>query len=65
MFVVREIDRTISPEPRVVLVTQEIVEAVNHFHTEGFAYITEVLATYLFSHTDGRTASLSVEDVTA
>lgn len=58
MFVVNETPA--GETNRVVLVTQEIGEAVRHLEAEGFQFITDVLGTKVFHRADGATAALSV-----
>jgi hypothetical protein len=57
MYEVRE---TAGTDRRIVLVTQEIGEVVRHLEVEGFAFVTDVCGTKLFSHTDGRTSAVQV-----
>lgn len=63
MYVIRETEAD-GTNGRIVMVTDDITEAVNHFAEDaGWKYITEVLGARLFHHADGRTASLCVEAV--
>lgn len=44
----------------VRLVTDDITEVVNHFASEGFNFVTDVLGVKLFDHPDGRSSLVRV-----
>lgn len=66
MYVIYETEAD-GTNSRVVMVTDDITDAVNHFAdvqapgSPGWLYVTEALGARLFHHTDGRTASLVVQ----
>lgn len=61
MYVIRETD-TNGYDQRVVMVTDDLTEAVNHFAADpAWQYVTELFGDRLFHHADGRTAGLSVQ----
>lgn len=64
MYVVRETSPANTPI-RVTLVSQEIGEVVNHMADSGYEFCMDVMGTKVFTHPDGSTASIAVEDVTA
>lgn len=55
-----EIRETVEGAERLVLVTDEIGEVVNHIASEGFQFVMDILGVKTFDRADGATALVRV-----